>query len=247
MLEGWTNLASKFDQLKRESAMERSGPKEPPSRLTAVRTLRKGKSSLGPWVLEYVDDGDDTSVVARFRRLACEGAVLLGFSGDDKSALQFWIGEIRSNASSAYVRVLKTAGARATQQIRSEQISDIPGISALFCCKRKSDAIRAARIETWETAPRTANTLYTLDIQRIRTWMDGEGYSYRELGEAMNASRRTLVSMLNNGNIHGKQAVIKLANLMRLEHWTELLVTTTAGRGKSLATTGDLFEFRRHR
>ena len=53
-----------------------------------------------------------------------------------------------------------------------------------------------------------------LDTAKIGRWMDEEGYTNDTLAEKLHTSLRSITSMRNNGRLHGKKVVTKLANQM---------------------------------
>jgi hypothetical protein len=54
-----------------------------------------------------------------------------------------------------------------------------------------------------------------LNVTLIKTWMDHEGWTVQTLAERLSTSERAISSIRNNGKYHGRDAVIKLANLMK--------------------------------
>jgi hypothetical protein len=53
-----------------------------------------------------------------------------------------------------------------------------------------------------------------LNVRVICDWLDKEGWENETLAEKLDLSARTVSSLRNNGNYHGRKAVAKLANLM---------------------------------
>lgn len=59
------------------------------------------------------------------------------------------------------------------------------------------------------------NNSSTLNVELIGNWIQEEDYSNKELAEKLNISERAVSSLRNNGKSHGREAVTKLANLMK--------------------------------
>jgi hypothetical protein len=78
-----------------------------------------------------------------------------------------------------------------------------------------------------EPAPPRVECRFPLDVQRIKAWMEAEGYDGPQLAEVLHLSERAISSMLNAGTYHGRKAVNKLANRMGIEDWTELIDPAT--------------------
>jgi len=95
-----------------------------------------------------------------------------------------------------YRRLLQTVAetqAASTPELRDDEIDSE---SALLC------------------PPESVSTSLKLDIERINHWIENEGYRNSELAESLKISERAVSSIRNNGEYHGRDAVIKLANLM---------------------------------
>ena len=65
-----------------------------------------------------------------------------------------------------------------------------------------------------EVSPPQKPRLY---VELIGKWMQDEGYKNEELAARLNISIRSVSSLRNNGDYHGDDAVIKLANLMKCD------------------------------
>jgi hypothetical protein len=85
-------------------------------------------------------------------------------------------------------------------------------------------ALLNGRITHWEgvaeiaVGPKlTQPAVAKLNVDRIRKWITDEGHSNKDLAILLDMSERTVSSLRNNRDLHGQDAVTKLANLMKVE------------------------------
>ena len=85
-------------------------------------------------------------------------------------------------------------------------------------------ALLNGRITHWEGAAEIAvgtrgirPLVVKLDVDRILKWITGEGHTNKDLADLLDMSERTVSSLRNNGDLHGQDAITKLANLMKVD------------------------------
>lgn len=164
--------------------------------------------------------GDQGRESEMFRALAEKAAIGLGHPAG-RGALFFWFDLLKSESANFRPGY---GGHDGEGNVWHAGVIRKPCEASADQCFRQETRLVAAAITvepTRETPENDQNAGTAeerkLNVVLINKWIDDELYSNEELAALLNVSIRTVSSIRNDGNYHGSDAVIKLANKMGRE------------------------------
>jgi hypothetical protein len=194
----WSDLEERFRDLRKEYG----------DRLTANWISSAWGEDGEQWCLR----GGQGRESEMFKALVERGAVGLGHPPGN-GALFFWLDQLKS--AGLNFRAVDQETDIDGDVSHGGVITRLGEASADYCFKMETKLVgQHGSPETPELTPSLAREL---NVPLINKWMKDEGYSNKELAGILNLSVRAVSSMRNNGQYHGINAVIKLANQMKCD------------------------------
>ena len=218
----------------------RVGPPLTPWEIVRRMYQRPDSSARPPsptpkWTLE----GGVAASADLFRVVAGRAAARLP-NPDGVEAWPLWLDTLRAAGYASIAAPVVVGGesvGRYPNGFEDRRIDHVFKVSADYCSVRAVEEgveegaqVESKMVETGEPNPPNPPIVPTdetpaptdpkkplLDTAKIIKWIEDEGWTNGTLADRLKVSQRTISSMRNNGEYHGADAVVKLANLIGCE------------------------------